>query len=137
ALADAGPNDTVLDLGCGDGAIVVAAARRCGARGIGIDCDPSLLAAAEARAKAAGVSTSVTFICGDLFAADFEAASLVCLYLAPAFYPPLQDRIRARARPGTRIVSHDYFFPGWSPIKTELVRVSAAHVSQIFMWRVP
>ncbi len=136
-LAEVGPNDTLLDLGCGDGAIVVTAARRCGARAIGIDCDPTLVATAKARAEAAGVSTDVSFVCGDLFAADFAAATVVCLYLAPAFYGALQSQILARARPGTRIASHDYFFSGWSPLRTELVRASPAHVAQIFVWRVP
>lgn len=136
-LAEVGPDDTVLDLGCGDGAIVVTAARRCGAQAVGIDCDPNLLASAKTRVESAGVSRLVSLVCGDLFTADLESATVICLYLAPAFYPALKPCILARARSGTRIVSHDYFFSGWPPVKTELVRVSAAHVSQIFVWRAP
>ncbi len=136
ALAGVGPDDVVCDLGCGDGRLVIAAARKFGARGVGIDRDPVLLAAAAAQAIAEGVEDKVSFVCADLFSADVQAASVICFYLLPALCEPLRKRLLPHARPGTRIVSHDYSFPDWPPEKTELVRAAPARIAQIYLWRV-
>lgn len=135
ALAGVGPGDVVCDLGCGDGRLVIAAAVRCGARGFGLDRDPALVAAATAQAQAAGVADRVSFVCADLFSADVRAATVICFYLLPALCEPIRTRLLPQARPGTRIVTHDYSFPDWPPEKTELVRPAPAHIAQIYLWR--
>ena len=136
-LAEIQPDDVVLDLGCGEGQIVISAALHYGAHAIGIDCDPALLATARTRAETAGVSERVTWNCADLFSADISTATVISLYLLPAFYPRIHELLLRSARPGTRIVSHDYLFSGWPPEKTELVRASPTRVSQIYLWRIP
>lgn len=137
ALAQVQASDVVFDLGCGEGSIVIEAASRFGARAIGIDCDPGLLATAAARAASAGVADRVTFERGDLFSADVRAATVICLYLAPALYAPVRERVLRSAKPGTRIVSCDYFFPAWPPSRAALVRAGPASISQIYLWQVP
>lgn len=136
ALAGTGPGDNVFDLGCGDGRILIAAAKKFGARGIGIDLDPALITQAKAAAEAANVGDRTTFRCADLFSVDLSDASVVCLYLLPSLYAPVRELLR-RARPGTRVVSHDYLFPQWQPERTELMRSDPARISQIYLWRLP
>lgn len=137
ALASVGPDDVVCDLGCGDGQLVIAAATKFGARGLGIERDPLLVAAATAQAQAEGVGDKVTFVCGDLFSADLRNVSVICFYLLPALCEPILRQVLPRAQPGTRIVSHDYSFRDWSPEKTELVRTAPARIAQIYLWRLP
>jgi len=134
-LAGTGPADVVCDLGCGDGRLVVSAAKEFGARSVGVDLDPVRIAEATARAAAGGVTERVKLICGDLFAQDLSQVSVLCLYLLPGFYPRIREKLRREARPGTRVVSHDYIFPGWPPEKTEIVRAGPLKVSQIYLWR--
>lgn len=137
ALAGVGPNDTVIDLGCGEGDIVIEAARRHGARAIGIDNDASLLATAAARAAAAGVTDRVEFRHGDLFATDVSTATVICLYLAPGLYEAVRTRVLPLARSGTRIVSHDYMFADWPPVRAALHRFNLAGVAAIYVWEIP
>lgn len=137
ALANTRPDDVVFDLGCGEGRILIAAARHYGARSTGIDCNPALLAVARRQAEAAGVSGRVTLICANLFSADVRTATIICLYLLPSFYPRLREHLLSTVPAGTRIVSHDYLFPDWPPEKTELIRVSPNRVAQIYLWRLP
>ena len=118
-IAGVKPGDVVYDLGSGDGRIVISAVKDFGAtRGVGIDLDPARTAEATANAKAAGVADRVTFLTQDLFASDFNAASVVAVYLLPQLLQRLMPKLRALT-PGTRIVSHNYDMgAGWPPDRT-------------------
>src|SRR5512139_2288709 len=100
--------DVVYDLGCGDGRIVIAAARDFGARGVGIDIDPQRIAESQENARAAGVTGRVVFREQDLFEADFREATVVTLFLWPSLNLKLKPRLLKELRPGTRIVSHSH-----------------------------
>lgn len=132
ALGEVGPADVVYDLGSGDGRIPIEAARRFGARGVGIDISPLRVAEARANAKAAGVAERVRFRRQDLFQADFHDATVVTLYLLPELNRRLKPRLLA-LKPGTRIVSHVWDMGDWPPEK----RVAVAEGFEIYLWRVP
>jgi ribosomal protein L11 methylase PrmA len=132
--AKVGPGDTVYDLGCGEGEIVIAAARR-GARGVGVDLDPERIANARSNATRAGVTNLVTFIERDLFATDVSAATVVTLYLGPDVNRRLRPKLLRELRPGTRIVSHDFSLGDWVPERTISVPQAPGHV--VYLWRVP
>ena len=116
-LAAVGPGERLLDLGCGDGRIVIAAARR-GAEALGVDIDPRRVAEAEAAALAAGLSQRARFRREDLFATPLGAADIITLYLLAHVNAWLRPRLLAEARPGTRIVSHAFAIEGWEPAAT-------------------
>jgi SAM-dependent methyltransferase len=116
-LAEIGKDDVVYDLGSGDGRLVITAARRYGARGVGIEIEPQLVELANRQAQEAGVADRVAFRAADLFKADYREASVITLYLLPRFVPLLVPKFRAELRPGTRIVSHDYPLTPWPPDK--------------------
>jgi len=107
-LARVGKNDTLFDLGCGDGRIVVTAAKVRGARGTGIDIDPVRIAEATDNAKKAGVSDRATFRVGDLFKTDFSTATVVTLYLLPNINAKLRPQLWKQLKVGTRVVSHAF-----------------------------
>lgn len=131
-LARIGPNDVVFDLGCGDGRIVTEAARRYGARGVGIDLDPARIEEATAAARRAGVGDRVRFVAQDLFATDFSSATVVTLYLFPEMNAKLRPKLQALA-PGSRVVSHQFGIEGWAPDDGVQVRVrDSAH--QVYLW---
>src|SRR5690348_10319509 len=106
ALAGTRADDYVVDLGSGDGRIVIAAARRFGARGLGIELDEALVRKSRDNARRAGVSGRVQFVQGDVLTADFSGASVVTLYLLPELIGKLQPRLAGELKPGARIVSH-------------------------------
>jgi SAM-dependent methyltransferase len=135
-LAEVGPGDLVYDLGCGDGRIVIAAARRFGARAVGVDLDPDLLGQARRNAVAAGVGDRVTFRQQDLFATDLRDATVVTLYLSPEANRRLRPKLQRELRPGTRIVSHDYDLGDWPPEQAVEVPL-AERTHRVFLWRVP
>ncbi len=135
-LAEVGPEDRVYDLGCGDGRIVILAAKRFGARGVGIDFDPELVAKARREAEAAGVSHLVTFIESDVMEVDLAPASVVTIYLQDFAFPRLLKKLRRDLRPGARIVSHDFFFKSWPPKKAEVVSPAPGLLSHIYLWEV-
>jgi len=114
-LGGVGPDDLVVDLGSGDGRIVIAAARDYGARGLGIELDPKLVAESRDNARQAGVADRVSFRQGDALAADIREATVVTLYLLPFLVEKLKPRLLAQLKPGTRIVAHDYGFADWKP----------------------
>ena len=116
-LADIRSDDVVYDLGSGDGRLVITAAKRFGARGVGVELQTELVEMAGIGAKHEGVADRVKFVQGDLFQADIRPASVVMLYLLPRFVTRLVPRLRAELRPGTRIVSHDYPLAPWPPDK--------------------
>jgi ubiquinone/menaquinone biosynthesis C-methylase UbiE len=117
-----GKNDVVYDLGCGDGRIVVTAAKERGARGVGIDLNPERIAEANANARTAGVTDRVRFMVGDLFAADFAPATVVTLYLLPDVNLKLRPQLWRQLKPGTRVVSHAFDMgTDWPPEDTQRV----------------
>lgn len=119
-LAQVNKDDVVYDLGCGDGRIVIAAAREYGARGVGIDMNPWRIAEARDNAKLAKVEDRVRFIKGDIFDADFSEATVVMLYLLPEVNRELRPQLWKQLRVGVRVVSHDYDMGyEWLPEKTE------------------
>ena len=120
AMARVGKNDVLYDLGCGDGRIVVTAAKTRGARGTGIDLNPVRIAEAKENAKAAGVADRVNFKVGDLFQADVSPATVVTLYLLPSVNVKLRPRLWQQLKVGTRVVSHAFDMgPEWPPGKKE------------------
>ncbi len=112
-LGGVGKDDVVYDLGCGDGRIVVTAARLFGARSVGVDIDQKQLARAEANVKTAGVENLVSLRTEDLLATDFSEATVVTLYLSLKVNERLRPRLEAQLKPGTRVLSHDFDIPGW------------------------
>jgi len=116
-LADIRADDVVYDLGSGDGRLVITAAKRFKARGVGIELQPELVELANAGAKKEEVADRVKFIQADLFETDIREATVVTLYLLPRFVTRLVPRFLAEMRPGTRIVSHDYPLVPWPPDK--------------------
>mgnify|MGYP005841299627 CR=1 FL=1 len=117
-LAGVNKSDTVMDLGCGDGRIVVTAAKVYGARGIGVDINPVRIQEAEENAKQANVSNRVKFIEKNLFEADVKEASVVTLYLLPDVNLRLRPKLVKDLKPGARIVSHSFDMGEWKPDKT-------------------
>jgi SAM-dependent methyltransferase len=133
-LSSVGPDDVVYDLGCGDGEIVIAAARR-GARGVGVDIDPERIANARRDAARAGVTDRVTFIEQDLFSTDVSPATVVTLYLLPELNERLRPKLLRELQPGTRVVSHDFGMGDWAPERA--IEISLARVHRVFLWRIP
>lgn len=131
-LADVKESDVVYDLGCGDGRIVITAARDYGATGKGIDIDPKRIEEANANATAANVHDKVEFVLGDLFQADFSEASVVTLYLLSSLNLRLRPMLLEQLKPGTRIVSHAFSMGDWEPEKSEIVDGAS-----IYLWIVP
>jgi protein-L-isoaspartate O-methyltransferase len=141
-LAHTGPDDVVVDLGSGDGRIVIAAAQKFGARGLGIEIDAGLVKRSRDNALKAGVAHRVTFQKGDVLAADISAASVVTVYLLPGLINRLPPVFLRRLNPGTRIVSHAFAMAGWRPDAVETVRISQPHPGQgpestLYLWVVP
>src|SRR6185503_17880749 len=126
-LADTRPEDVVVDLGSGDGRIVIAAAQKFGARGVGVEIDAGLVAKSRENAARAGVAQRVSFVQGDVLAADISAASVVTVYLLPGLINRLQPKFLERLQPGTRIVSHAFTMTSWGPDRRETIRVSGPH----------
>jgi ribosomal protein L11 methylase PrmA len=121
-LAKVGKNDILYDLGCGDGRIVITAAKERGARGVGLDINPLRIEEAERNAKEAGVTDKVDFRVGNIFAADFSKATVVTLYLLPNVNRKLRPQLWKQLEVGTRVVSHDFDMgPEWPPEKVEKV----------------
>jgi len=141
-LAGTRSDDLVADLGSGDGRIVIMAARKFGARGLGIELDQRLVDKSRENARAAGVADRVTLVQGDVLTADFSKASVVTVYLLPGLIGQLQQRFTGELRPGTRIVSHAFGMAGWVPDKTGVIRLSKSHrgqgdESRLYLWVVP
>ncbi len=139
-MAEVGRDDYVIDLGSGDGRIVIEAAKR-GARGMGVDLDPSLVKHATENARKAGVEDRARFAVRDIFETDLSAATVVAFYLLPDFNAKLLPRLLA-LKPGTRIVSHDGGIGDWPPDERLEMRapekpVGVGGVSRVELWIVP
>jgi SAM-dependent methyltransferase len=124
--------DTLYDLGCGDGRIVVMAAKKFGAHGVGVDLNPERIREANENAKKAGVADRVRFVNANLFDADIHNATIVTLYLLPDVNLKLRPKLLKDLRPGTRIVSHSFDMGDWKPDKE--IEVNG---SRLMLWTVP
>lgn len=132
-LARVTPADVVYDLGSGDGRIVITAARKYGARGVGVEMDPVLVKKARENAAAAGVSGRVRFVTADLFDTDLRRATVVTLYLLQSINERLRPKLVRELKPGARVVSHVFNMgPEWPPDQTITV-----DRSRVFLWRIP
>lgn len=131
-LAGVQASDTVYDLGCGDGRIVIAAAKEFGAHGVGIDIDPDLVRQARANARQAGVENLVRFEEGDLFQADIHDATVVTIYLMSGVNLRLRPKLLSDLKPGTRVISHSFTMGDWVPEKRQYVDGSF-----LYRWTVP
>jgi ubiquinone/menaquinone biosynthesis C-methylase UbiE len=131
-VAKVGPKDVVYDLGSGDGRIVITAAKKYGARGVGIDIDPDRVKEARANARKAGVEKRVEFRQGDLFEARIGDATVVTIYLLSGINLKLRPKLLAELKPGTRVVSHAFDMGDWKPEATAKVGTST-----VYYWVVP
>lgn len=132
-LAGIRADDVVYDLGSGDGRIIMLAAQKYGARGVGVEIDPKLVARARAVALQAEMGDRVRFVEGDLFDADVGPATLVTLYLSPRVNERLEPKLKSELRPGTRIVSHQFAIGKWPPEKS----MRATDGTMLYLWRIP
>lgn len=142
AIAEVGPQDYVIDLGSGDGRIVIAAAKRYQARGLGIDLDDWLIAESRVSAAREGVSSKVEFLHQDIFLADFRAATVLTMYLLPEVNLKLRPRILFELTPGTRVVSHDWDMGDWEPdcrlvVEAPEKTIGLKKESAVYLWIVP
>jgi precorrin-6B methylase 2 len=131
-LAQVSESDMVYDLGCGDGRIVITAARKYGAKGRGIDIDPKRIEESNSNAAQAGVTDKVKFIEANLFESDFSDASVVTLYLLGSLNQRLKPILMKQLKPGTRVVSHAFDMGDWKPEKE--IEVDGARV---YLWTIP
>jgi SAM-dependent methyltransferase len=137
-LANVGPDDRLIDLGSGDGRIVITAAQRWGTRGLGVEIDPRLVGIAESNARRAGVADKVRFATQDLFETDLSQATVITMYLLPDVNLRLRPRL-LQLKPGTRIVSHDWGMGDWQPDRTVVVDAPEKSVgmekkSRLMLW---
>jgi cyclopropane fatty-acyl-phospholipid synthase-like methyltransferase len=131
-LAKVGNNDVVYDLGCGDGRIVISAAKKYGAHGVGIDINADRIGEARANAHAAGVDGQVVFETEDVFDSDIRNATVVAIYLLPEVNMRLRPRLLSELRPGTRVVTHSFAMGDWKPDKEVVV-----DGDPVYLWTVP
>jgi SAM-dependent methyltransferase len=131
-LAAVTPRDTVYDLGSGDGRIVMLAAQKYGARGVGVEIDPKLVELSRQVARDGEVTDRVTFVRGDFFTTDLSEATVVTLWLSEGLNARLEPKLRRELRPGARIVSHQFRMAAWPPERT--VRLQG---EELFLWRAP
>ena len=134
ALAKVTANDVVYDLGCGDGRIVITAAKRYGARAVGVDFDPERIKESNANAKAAGVEHLVKFIEADAMKVDVSEATVVTLYLLSSSNAALRPILTRQLKPGARIVSHSFKMGDWQPEKTESIADESGFTRSIHLW---
>jgi SAM-dependent methyltransferase len=127
--------DTVFDLGCGDGRIVITAAKKFGARGVGIDIDKDRIAESRRNARDAGVASLVRFDQGDILNADVSTATVVTLYLVSSANLKLRPILTKQLQPGARIVSHAFGMGDWQPDKVEKFTDAHGDERMIYLWR--
>lgn len=142
-FASVGANDYVMDLGSGDGVIVLTAASRLKASGLGVEIDPELVKLANNEAKKLGVADRASFQVLDVFKADLSRASVVTLYLLPAMMMNLREKIFNELKPGTRVVSHDYHFGDWTSNDQmtfdvpEKEKINGVPSATLYLWIIP
>ena len=135
-LASLSDKDVLYDIGCGDGRIVITAARRYGVRGVGIDIDKAMIEESERDAESAGVERQVKFICMDATKADISEATVVSLYLLPESNALMRPLLEAQLRPKSRVVCHNYTIPGWEEkqVLTETVKDENGEDHYIYLY---
>ena len=136
ALAQVGPKDVVYDLGSGDGRLVVTAAKKHGARGVGIDIDPARIAEGRANAKQAGVEHLVEFRQQDALEVDLSPATVVTLYLLSSSNVKLRPRLVSQLKPGARVVSHQFGMGDWAPEKLETFTDTNGTSRTLYLWTI-
>jgi SAM-dependent methyltransferase len=142
-IADVGPKDFVIDLGSGNGKIVLTAAKVFGASGFGVEIQDKLVKESNEAAKREGVADRVKFVKQDLFKTDISRATVLTMYLLPNTVNMLKDKLLAELKPGTRVISHDYPLAGWIPEKyvqmdlEEKVSISGVTTTLIYLYLVP
>lgn len=136
ALAGASEADTVFDLGCGDGAIVIRAAQRLGCRGVGVELDAELIEAARVNAREAGVERLVEFHRADVREMDLGAATIVCVYLNAAANLTLRPLLQRGLRPGTRLVSFNFTMGDWWPDEVEILDETSWGSNTLYLWHI-
>lgn len=140
-LANVGPTDVVYDLGCGDGRIIITAAKTYGASGLGIDFNPKMIERSKINAEKNGVADKTRFIEGDIFKVDMnlQAATKVTLFLWPSVNVRLRPRLLDELRPGTPVVSHQHRMGDWHPDRTVYVDTHTRKwgMSVIYLWIIP
>lgn len=135
ALAGVTKNDYVVDLGCGDGRIPVTAAKKYGAKGLGVDIDPVRIAEANANAKAAGVEHLVTFKLQDALKTDVSNATVVTTFLLSASNLRLRPILTKQMKPGSKIIAHNFSFGDWTPEKTDTFTDADGRSRTIYLYR--
>ena len=141
--AEVGPNDFLIDLGSGDGRIVLTAAKVFGARGFGVEIKDDLVRSSNEAAQKEGLAERIRFMKQDLFKTDMSQATVITMYLLPDTVNLLKDKFLNELRPGTRIVSHDYPLTGWIPEKyvqmdlEDKVQISGVTTTLIYLYVVP
>ena len=141
-MAQVKAGDVVVDLGSGDGRIMITAARRHGAQGFGVEIDPRLVQRSNEEARRLGIADRVKFLRQDLFNTDFHEANVLTLYLLPDVNIALRPKILAELKPGTRVLSHDYDMREWRPDAEETIpapdkTVGMRKESMVYLWVVP
>ena len=142
-MAGVTAKDFVMDLGSGDGRMIITAARTFKASGVGVDIDSKLVDLSNKQAKADGVGDRVKFIEQDMFKADISKATVVTLYVLPDFMEKLRPKLLAELKPGTRIVAHDYYMSEWYPDRQhmltvpEKVKANGTDKAYLYLWIVP
>lgn len=134
-LAQVTSKDVVYDLGCGDGRIVITAAKKYGARAVGVDIDQNRINESLANAKAAGVEKLVTFKLEDATKVDVSPATVVTLYLLTSSNMTLRPILTKQLKPGARIVSHSFSMGDWKPLKTEDVSDESGFNHTLYLWQ--
>lgn len=134
-LAGVGRGDVVYDLGCGDGRLVITAAKKYGARGVGVDFDLNRVKESQVNAKNAGVEALVQFRQQDALTVDVSPATVVTLYLLTSSNLRLRPMLTKALRPGARIVSHQFGMGDWEPEKKETFRDSSGTTRVLYLWR--
>jgi SAM-dependent methyltransferase len=135
-MARVGKDDVLYDLGCGDGRIVITAAKLYGTRGVGVDLNPERIRECHENAKKEGVTSLVTFLQQDLFQTDFHEASVVMLYLMPSVNLRLRPILFAQIRPGARVISHDFSMGTWEPDDSAMVEAGGL-IHEVYSWMIP
>ena len=141
-IAQVKAGDVVIDLGSGDGRIMITAAQRHGAQGFGVEIDPRLVQRSNEEARRLGIADRVKFLRQDLFNTDFHEANVLTLYLLPDVNIALRPKILAELKPGTRVVSHDYDMREWRPDAEQAIpapdkTVGMRKESMVYLWIVP
>lgn len=142
-LANVTANDFVIDLGSGDGRIIISAAKRFKAKGLGVDIDPKLVAFSNKNARAEGVADRAEFAERDMFKTDISKASVLTLYVLPDFMQKLRSKVLTELRPGARVVAHDYYMADWDPDRVvtltvpEKIEANGTDKAYLYLWIVP